>query len=336
MKKIIICMLLVLLSSFLSSVFAQDKGLGFEKTGRLIVDTKPEKARVRILNIRPVYQREMELKPGNYHIEVSARRYKNQKMWITMDDTDKTICIQLKKMPFFVQDKKAINTLAMNFVFIGPGSFTMGSPLNETGRKSDEAQHHVTLSKGFYMQTTEVTQKHWKVVMGETPSYFSKCGDDCPVEQVSWDDVQRFIKELNKREETDKYRLPTEAEWEYACRAGNANSRFSFGNDIKKLGYYCWHKGNSGETPYLVAKKKYNSWGLYDMHGNVWEWCQDVYGSYPSNPETDPIGPSGGTERVFRGGAWNVAPGAIRCAFRGYIMPEERLRLLGFRLVRDL
>jgi formylglycine-generating enzyme required for sulfatase activity len=223
----------------------------------------------------------------------------------------------------------------MRFVFIKPGEYTMGSPLKEEGRKADETQHEVFISKGFYMQTTEVTQEQWKAVMNETPSYFSKCGQNCPVEQISWNEAQEFIKKLNQREKTKKYRLPTEAEWEYACRAGRTATRFSYGDDLKDLGKHCWHRDNSGDTTHKVAQKKANAWGLYDMHGNVWEWCQDRYGSYANAPATDPKGPTRGSERIFRGGAWNVIPSAIRCAFRGNIMPEERLRLVGFRLVRE-
>ncbi len=305
------------------------------KTFRLFVETMPENARVRILNIPPVYHPGIKLKPGSYHIEVSAKRYAKQKKWVSLDNTDKTVKFILQKKPFFIQGRKAVNSMDMNFVFLKPGEFSMGSSLGETGRKSDEIQHHVTLYKGLYMQTTEVTQGQWKSLMGDTPSFFSGCGADCPVEQVTWHDVQQFIKKLNKREKTNKYRLPTEAEWEYACRAGVEGFRFFYGDNINDLGKYCWHRDNSKDTTHRVAQKKANKWGLYDMHGNVWEWCQDNYGSYSNNPETDPTGPSRGSEKVFRGGAWNVVPSAIRCAFRGYIEPAERLRLLGFRLVRE-
>ena len=140
--------------------------------------------------------------------------------------------------------KSFTNSIGQEFVYIKPGTFMMGSPSGESGRESDENQHKVTLTRGFYMQTTEVTQGQWKAVMGNNPSSF-KDGDDYPVEQVSWNDVQEFITKLNRREGGNKYRLPTEAEWEYACRAGST-SRFCFGNDAGGLGNYAWYSNNSG------------------------------------------------------------------------------------------
>jgi formylglycine-generating enzyme required for sulfatase activity len=170
----------------------------------------------------------------------------------------------------------------------------------------------VTLTKGFYMQSTEVTQGQWKAVMGNNPSYFKNCGDDCPVEQVSWNDVQEFIRKLNRREGGNKYRLPTESEWEYVARAGT-DIPFAFGRCLSTDqanydGNYPLSECSKGEyrqRTISVASFKPNSWGLYDMHGNVWEWCQDWYGDYPSGSATDPSGSSGGSYRVLRGGGWN-------------------------------
>ncbi|MBF0397207.1 MAG: formylglycine-generating enzyme family protein [Desulfobacterales bacterium] len=232
----------------------------------------------------------------------------------------------------------------MKFVYIHPGSFEMGSPVNELGRDDgDEAQHKVILTKGFYIQTTEVTQKQWREVMGSDPSdlYHKGC-DNCPVERVTWHEVQNFIAKLNNKLNTDKYRLPTEAEWEYVARAGK-DTAFANGNitqtgcekgdpNLDKMGWYC---GNANGNTHPVAQKKPNAWGLYDMHGNVWEWCQDCYEKYPTGSVTDP--PRSVTDpkcsfRVFRGGGWDYGAKNCRSAYRRRSLPEVRDGLLGFRL----
>ena len=147
-----------------------------------------------------------------------------------------------------------------------------------------------------------MTQGQWQAVMGSNPSQFT--GDpNRPVENVSWDDVQEFIRRLNAREGGATYRLPTEAEWEYAARAGTT-TRWSFGDDASQLGRYAWHDGNAGGQTHPVGQLQPNPWGLYDMHGNVWEWVQDWYGKYASGTAVDPAGPSSGSYHVFRGGGW--------------------------------
>jgi len=234
------------------------------------------------------------------------------------------------------------NSIGMKFVYIQPGSFMMGSPESEPKRDDDEKQHKVRLTKGFHMQTTEVTQGQWKAVMGSNPSGFKDCGNDCPVEQVSWNDVQKFIKKLNKKEKSDKYRLPTEAEWEYAARAGTSTA-FSFGKCLSTDqanydGRYPLKncpKGEYRRKTLPVASFAPNAWGLHDMHGNVWEWCQDWYGEdYPSGAVTDPGGPSTGSVRVLRGGSWRNGAGYCRAAVRYRDTPDVRFRSIGFRLVR--
>jgi formylglycine-generating enzyme required for sulfatase activity len=229
--------------------------------------------------------------------------------------------------------KEITNDLGMSFVYIPSGAFTMGSPTDELGRNDDETQHQVTLTKGFYMQTTEVTQGQWQAVMGNNPSQFQDCGDDCPVEKVSWDDAQAFIKRLNAKDNANKYRLPTEAEWEYACRAGTDN-QFSFGDNVNQLGEYAWYRENSNERTHPVAQKKPNPWGLFDMHGNVWEWCQGWYGDYPSGSLTDPKGPSWGASRVLRGGSWIDFPSYLRSAVQIAYHPTGSDNIVGFRLAR--
>ncbi|MBW2406661.1 MAG: formylglycine-generating enzyme family protein [Deltaproteobacteria bacterium] len=196
----------------------------------------------------------------------------------------------------------------MKFVLIPAGSLTMGSRLSpgEVTRryggkaewyKDEQPPHPVEITRPFYLQTTEVSQAQWKRIMGNNPSRFEDCGDDCPVEKVSWNDAQKFIEELNQMEDINKYRLPTEAEWEYACRA-KTETAYSFGDEVDKLGEYAWYGDNSGGKTKPVGKKKPNAWGLYDMHGNVWEWVQDRYGDYPTGPIPDPKGPDKGEYRV--------------------------------------
>ena len=230
-----------------------------------------------------------------------------------------------------------VSSINYNMVYIPPGTFMMGSPAKEKGRNSDEQQHKVTLSKGFYMGTTEVTQGQWRNIMGNNPSAFKNCGDGCPVEQVSWSDVQDFIRRLNKREGTEKskFRLPTEAEWEYACRAG-CKMRFCFGDSDSGLGEYAWYWDNSENMTHPVAQKKPNAWGLYDMHGNVWEWCQDRYSAYETDNVTHSKMPSSVLTRVIRGGGWRYFAGFCRSADRFRSTLNVRFSGIGFRLARDL
>jgi formylglycine-generating enzyme required for sulfatase activity len=225
-----------------------------------------------------------------------------------------------------------IQSINYKMVYISHGTFMMGSPSSEANRYSNERQHKVTLTKGFYMGVTEVTQGQWKAVMGNNPSRFK--GDNRPVEQVSWNDCKEFIRKLNRHEGGNKYRLPTEAEWEYACRAGTT-TRFCFGDSDSRLDDYAWYSGNSSSKTHSVAQMRPNAWGLYDMHGNVWEWCQDWYDkNYPSGHVTDPEGPSSGSARVGRGGGWGFDARGCRSAFRCYGTPGSRLSFLGFRLAR--
>jgi len=237
--------------------------------------------------------------------------------------------------------QRLTNSYGMEFVFIKPGTFTMGSPTNELGRDDDEKLHQVTLTQGIYIQTTEVTQSQWHCVMGSNPSKLKNCGLNCPVENVSWYDAMEFIKNLNRIDSKGQYRLPTEAEWEYAARAGTdtafANggiSELRCGRDLNldAIGWYC---GNSGETAHPVAQKKPNAWGLYDMHGNVWEWCADWYAEYPSGSVTNPSGPSSGSVRIRRGGSWTFIAGGCRSAVRYGTRPVVHGSIIGFRLAID-
>ncbi len=262
--------------------------------------------------------------------------------------------------------EKITNSIGMTFVFIKPGTFIMGSPSGELERYDNETQHQVTLTRGFYMGETEVTVGQWRTFArdagyrteAETGSgafvwtwkwekkegaYWDNPGfaqsENHPVTCVSWNDVQAFIRWINRKEGAD-YRLPTEAEWEYAARSGS-ESAFSGGGITKtdcahdpvldSLGWYC---GNSGGKTHPVAQKNSNSWGLYDMHGNASEWCQDWEGDYPSGSITDPDGPTSGSRRVSRGGGWLRDAGLCRSTDRNDSTLDYRVSLIGFRLSR--
>jgi formylglycine-generating enzyme required for sulfatase activity/uncharacterized caspase-like protein len=225
------------------------------------------------------------------------------------------------------------NKFGMEFVFIPPGTFTMGSPESEPGRRDNERQHQVTLTKGFYMQTTEVTQGQWQAVMRSNSFKFQSCGESCPVENVSWYDVQKFIAKLKAKAGIETYRLPTEAEWEYAARAGSETAYYT-GDTEADLDRAGWCGQNSNGQSHPVAQKEANQFGLYDMHGNVWEWCKDFYtGHLGSNAVNDPQGPSDGWDRVVRGGSWIKGPAYCRAASRVRFGPRDRHHFLGFRLV---
>ena len=219
-----------------------------------------------------------------------------------------------------------VNSVGMVLVPIPAGKFMMG----------DESKHSVTITKPFHLGAFEVTQEQYEKVMGKNPSYFK--GPNNPVELVSWKDAVEFCRKLSQLPKEKAaghvYRLPTEAEWEYACRAGTT-AAYSFGDDASQLGQYAWFDENSGTTTHPVGGKKPNPWGLYDMHGNVWEWCHDWHGEYPSEPVTDPTGPTTGSFRVYRGGGWDGYAGYCRSGSHHGFNPSYRGGLLGFRVARD-
>lgn len=221
----------------------------------------------------------------------------------------------------------------IEFQWCPSGTFAMGSPTSELGHESDENLHEVTLTKGFWLSKFEVTQSQWEEIMGNNPSLFS--GDDRPVERVRWDDVQEFLIVLNANTTGATYRLPTEAEWEYACRAGST-TRFYWGEDTdeSEIGTYAWYEGNDGYTTYPVGQKEPNAFGLYDMTGNVQEWCQDRHGEYPPGPVTDPTGSEVGSGRVIRGGAFSDSALLCRTANRSKTLSIVFADNLGFRLAR--
>ncbi|MEO2015380.1 MAG: SUMF1/EgtB/PvdO family nonheme iron enzyme, partial [Fuerstiella sp.] len=259
--------------------------------------------------------------------------------------------------------KPITNSIGMTFNLIPAGEFMMGSPRDENGRINNESQHDVRITRTFYLQTTEVTQEQYQQAMGTNPSYFK--GKQNPVEQVSWDAAIVFCRKLSELPAEKSagyvYRLPTEAEWEYACRAGTT-TQYSFGDNDAQLGDYAWFGNNSGDKQidalkiwetvqdidnyserilgnncrsHPVGEKKPNPWGLYDMHGNLSEWCQDLGAEYPSGSVTDPTGAASGSDRVFRGGSWFNSADYCQSADRGGFSPSYRIGSLGFRVVRS-
>lgn len=223
-----------------------------------------------------------------------------------------------------------VNSVGMKLAYIPPGEFEMGSPIDEKGRAEDELQHRVKLTRAFRIGVTEVTQGQWEKVMGYNRSNFK--GSDLPVEKMSWREAVAFCKKLSK-DEGKVYRLPTEAEWEYACRAG-ATGAFGGTGNIDEM---AWYADNSEEKSHPVGTKKANAWGLYDMHGNVSEWCSDRYGAeYAEGEAVDPEGPAVGTYRVVRGGSWSHFARACRCAARSSVPESYQLRQTGFRVVKEV
>ena len=223
-----------------------------------------------------------------------------------------------------------VNSVGMKLAYIPAGEFEMGSPIDEKGRAGDELRHRVKLTRGFRIGVTEVTQGQWEAVMGYNRSNFK--GENLPVEKMSWREAVTFCKKLSEKEGR-VYRLPTEAEWEYACRAG-ATGAFAGTGNIDEM---AWYADNSEETSHPVGTKAANAWGLSDMHGNVAEWCSDRYGAdYPEGEVVDPEGPGEGTYRVVRGGSWSHFVRACRCAARNSVPESYQLRQTGFRVVMEV
>jgi formylglycine-generating enzyme required for sulfatase activity len=223
--------------------------------------------------------------------------------------------------------------VTFRFRYCPAGTFQMGSPSSEKGRDDDERQHEVQLTKGFWLGATPVTQRQWEAVTGENPSYFK--GPDRPVEEVSWEDCVAFLGKLNARCPGLDLRLPTEAEWEYACRAGTTGPTYLGSSDAATLDRLGWYDGNSGDETHPVGQKAPNAWGLYDTLGNVYEWCADWKADYPAGRQVDPKGPSTGTDRVIRGGDWSSDASYLRAANRAGYSPGYRSTNIGFRVARS-
>lgn len=230
-------------------------------------------------------------------------------------------------------DSTFVNSIGMKFRHIPAGTFRMGS---SDGDEDERPIHPVEITEAFSIGVHEVRQREWIALMDENPSYFE--GPQRPVERVTWHQAQAFIDSLNQKEETDRYRLPTEAEWEYAVRAGS-DTRFHFGEEREDLASYAWYSTNSEERTHRSGGKRGNPFGLYDVYGNVWEWTQDTYdeGIYEANRRVDPVNISGGrySPRVIRGGGWYSVASNMRSANRGWARPRGQSAQLGFRLVRE-
>ena len=284
---------------------------------------------------------------GGHNVEVRAKGKKGREKVEVMEGEVRTVTVALG----VGAGRVVKGALGIEMIEIPAGRFMMGSPKSEKGRDDDERQQEIVISLPFLAAEHEVTQGLWKKVIGSNPSHFKNCGDDCPVEKVSWHDAVEFCNRLSEREgltpvyrirgkdvtwnkRANGYRLPTEAEWEYACRAGTT-TRFYTGNSDSDLGRAGWYRGNSGNKTHPVGQKAHNAWGLYDMHGNVWEWCWDWYGNYSGKTVSDPAGPSSGSLRVYRGGGWRYVARRCRSAYRDRYDPGIRYYDLGFRLFRS-
>ncbi len=243
-------------------------------------------------------------------------------------DTDKTFAVP--------------EGVELEMVWIEPGTFMMGSPESEAGRWDDEGpQHEVTITRGFYLGKYTVTRAVWAALMSSRPWENQEYVLENPAHPavfVSWEDAQAFVERLNVDEGAAPYRLPTEAEWEYACRAGTTTP-WSFGEEEGDAGDYAWYRGNAWEAgeryAHPVGTKSPNPLGIHDMHGNVWEWVLDLHGDYPAEPQTDPQGPEKGTIRVLRGSGFSSLSRAVRSAFRYGYAPGRRFHCIGFRLLRE-
>jgi formylglycine-generating enzyme required for sulfatase activity len=269
--------------------------------------------------VEETYQEEVVIKSGGlFRKAITELQTKSR---TTMKIVQKSYSLQGIRLD--ILDGLGNSSNSFEFCQIPSGSFMMGDD------KGNGPIHQVTISQDFYLGKFTVTQAQWETVMGNNPSKFK--GANLPVEKVAWDDCQEFIRNLNA---TCKgaFRLPTEAEWEYACRAGS-NGEYCFGDNETQLGDYAWYSANSGKQTQPVGKKRPNAWGLHDMHGNVFEWCQDWHNTYPSGRATDPQGASSGSFRVYRGGCWSRNANEAMSAHRISCAPNHRYDILGFRLV---
>ena len=225
-----------------------------------------------------------------------------------------------------------VNSVGMKLAYIPPGSFTMGSPKTEPGRVANETRRHVTFERGFRIGVTEVTQKEWRLVMGTSPAYFK--GDDLPVEHITWREAVEYCQRLSEKEKK-RYRLPTEAEWEYACRAGTTTAYYS-GKDTRALALAGWYLGNSGNQSHPVGRKRPNPWGLYDMHGNVSEWCAQRPAGERGDPSSAQLDSEEKGLRDLRGGSWGLNASECRCASRLSNAGTFRYFDLGLRVLCEL
>ena len=254
------------------------------------------------------------------------------------------IASETKQPPSSVIASEAKQSLTdstgIEMVFVKGGCYQMGDTFGDG--ESDEKPVHEVCVDDYYMGKYEVTQGQWKAIMEDNPSKFNKCGDKCPVENVSWNDVQEFISKLNEKTKNNpqspfvkgEFRLPTEAEWEYAARSGGKNEKYASANNESELKDYAWYNDNSGSKTYPVGQKKPNGLGIYDMSGNVWEWVNDWYDRnyYKDSPKDNPKGPNSSTRRVGRGGGWSSLARGVHASNRYIGKPGSSSSYIGFRL----
>ena len=301
-----------------------------KSVGSLYVDTNPKDAHIKILNSRKIYQRGMDLQSGRYHVEVTRQGYIKKDPWISLGPgeskyVDVTLVLDFGNP---IEGTWTDTVTDMEFVWVPKGCFQMGS---NNGGSNEKPVHKVCLD-GFWMGKYEVTQGQWKAVMGNNPSKFKK-GDGYPVDNVSWKDAMKLIKKLNNHSSGHTFDLPSEAQWEYAARSRGKDQKYAGGNDVDK---FAWYYKNSDNSTHKVGSRPPNDIDIYDMSGNVWEWCKDTYtkDSYRNHDKNNPIYTNGGLRRVNRGGSWRLGPTGVRCARRSGKTPAFRSSNLGFRLLR--
>ncbi len=322
-------------------------------TGALTITSTPSDAAIKIdgkyVGNSPLILEKQKV--GSYQVTFNAEGYETQSRTATVTAGKTATCnVTLKKkqasQPVVQQQEQkpapssspasktfTVKGVTFNMVKVEAGTFTMGAT-EEQGSDVDSGEkpaHQVTLTKDYYIGQTEVTQALWQAVMGNNPSEFK--GDNLPVENVSWEDCQTFITKLNSLTGS-KFRLPTEAEWEYAARGGKKSQGYKYSGS-NTIGDVAWYNDNSGDKTHDVGTKAPNELGIYDMSGNVWEWCQDWYSKdyYSSSPLSNPIGPSSGSHRVRRGGGWYYNAWSCRVSNRDDFTPGSRYGGLGLRLV---
>lgn len=301
--------------------FFKEKTKKSVKKSALTVNTIPDDARVIITNSQLDYHDAIKLDPGDYKLQIEKPGYKNIELTKSLSPgQDLEFLVELEKKT--AKTKKWTDPLVgIEFIWVPSGCYKMRSEAEHSQEKSD----HKVCVEGFWMGKYEITQEQWQEVMGDNPSQYEK-GSSYPVENVSWNDVQDFIESLNKENDhPGKYRLPSEAEWEYAFRSMGNQEKYA-GSD--KADRVAWYFKNSGGHIHKVGTKEPNGLGLYDMSGNVWEWCQDLY--YPEKPSNK----DKNSKRVIRGGSWYNTKKFIGSSARYGISPDNDLELVGFRLVR--
>ena len=292
--------------------------------GSLTVNLQPSDASVTFPDLALRYRPGVRLPEGVHRVVVKREGYGEERRTVNVSGPTR-VRIALERVRKAVKSRKFDG---MEFVWIPAGQFRMGST-SRLAYQDEKPVTRVRITEGFFLGKFEVTQGQWEAVMKKNPSHFKECGKDCPVESVSWKEVQNFLRKLNAKSGRKRYRLPTEAEWEYAARAGTTGDYYDQNLDI-----IAWHGGNSEGSTHPVGRKTPNGWGLHDMLGNVWELVEDRYGDYPGGTVNNPRGPGSGSLRVNRGGSWYNYARSCRSSFRNRYRPGNRNEGLGFRLLR--